>query len=131
MTSAFTPAGNDSMSFPQAIQLFAGEAPITTNRAAGGTAVTLAQYTVIAIVADKIVAYNPAGSDGSEVAAGILCTALNTDAGAGGVAGSWAPYYTGGDFNHAALVWPAATDTLAERRAAFASTGTIKISTVL
>lgn len=128
---AFTPAGNDAMSFPQAIQLFAGEAPVTTNRAEGGTNVTLAAYTVIAIVGDKIVAYAPAASDGSEVAAGILCTPLNTNAGSGGVAGSWAPYYTGGDFNHAALVWPAATDTFAERRAAFAQTGTIKISKVL
>ncbi len=29
------------------------------------------------------------------------------------------PYYSGGIFNHEALVWPAADDTLAERRAAF------------
>jgi hypothetical protein len=128
---AFIPAGNDSTTLAPAIQLFAGEAPITTNRAEGGTNVNLAQYTVIAIVGDKIVQYNPAGSDGSEKAAGILATPLNTNAGAGGVAGSWAPYYTGGDFNHAALVWPAATDTFAERRAAFAPTSTIKISKVL
>jgi hypothetical protein len=30
-----------------------------------------------------------------------------------------APYYSGGSFNHEALVWPAADDTLAERRVAF------------
>lgn len=29
------------------------------------------------------------------------------------------PYYSGGIFNHEELVWPAADDTLAERRAAF------------
>lgn len=129
--SAFTPAGNDSTTFPQPVKLFAGEAPITTNRAEGGTNVNLAIYTVIAIVGDKIVQYNPAGSDGSQFAAGILATPLNTNAGAGGVAGSWAPYYTGGDFNHDALVWPAATDTFAERRAAFSPTGTIKISKLI
>lgn len=127
--TAFVPAGNDALTFPQPVQLFAGEAPVTTNRAQGGTNVKLAAYTVIALVADKIVAYDPAGADGSEKAAGILTTPLDTTV--TGVAGSWAPYYTGGDFNHEALVWPAATDTLAERRAAFASTSTIKISTVL
>ena len=123
-------AGNDSISIPAVPQIFAGSAEVTTNRAQGGTNVKLAVLTVIALVGDKIVQYNPAGSDGSEVAAGILAAPLDTTA-ATGVAGSWAPYYTGGDFNHAALVWPAATDTLAERRAAFASTGTIKVSSVL
>lgn len=124
-------AGSETTTMNPALQLFAGEAPVTTNRAEGGTSVTLAQYTVIAIVGDKIVAYNPDGEDGSEVAAGILAQPLNTNAGAGGVAGSWAPYFTGGDFNHAALVWPVAIDTLAERRAVFAHTSTIKISAVL
>ena len=123
-------AGNDSTVIAAPAQIFAGSAEVTTNRAQGGTNVKLAALTVIALVGDKIVQYNPAGSDGSEVAAGILAAPLDTTA-ATGVAGSWASYYTGGDFNHAALVWPAATDTLAERRAAFASTGTIKISTVI
>lgn len=123
-------ASDDSVALAAPTQIFAGEAPVTTNRAEGGTNVTLAERTVIAIVADKIVAYNPAGVDGSEVAAGILAAPLDTTA-ATGTPGSWAPYYTGGDFNHAALVWPAATDTLAERRAVFAQTSTIKISTVL
>lgn len=122
-----TLAGDDSTSLAAPVTLFAGEAPITTNRAEVGTALDLAQYTVIAIVANKIVAYNPAGVDGSEKAAGILAVAANSTT----VPGTWAPYYTGGDFNAAALVWPAATDTLAERRAAFAATSTIKISTVL
>ena len=123
-------AGNDSTVIAAPAQIFAGSAEVTTNRAQGGTNVKLAALTVIALVGDKIVQYNPVGSDGSEVAAGILAAPLDTTA-ATGVAGSWAPYYTGGDFNHAALVWPAVTDTLAERRAAFASTGTIKISTVI
>ena len=123
-------AGNDSISIPAVPQIFAGSAEIVTNRAQGGTNVKLDALSVIALVGDKIVQYNPAGSDGSEVAAGILAAPLDTTA-ATGVAGSWAPYSTGGDSNHAALVWPAVTDTLAERRAAFAATGTIKISTVI
>lgn len=120
-------AGNDSLTLSAPTQVFAGDAPVTTNRAQGGTSVTLAQYTVIAIVADKIVQWDPAGSGDVTKAAGILATPLDTVA----KPGSWAPYYTGGDFNHAALVWPAAIDTLAERRAAFAQTDTVKISTVL
>lgn len=130
MQGAFIPAGNDASTPPSTIQLFAGSAPVITNRAQGGTNINLAQYQIIAIVADKIVAYDEAGVDGSEVAAGILCTPMDSRA-SGGVPGRWAPYYTGGDFNHEVLVWPAAIDTLAERRAVFAHTSTIKISTVL
>lgn len=126
-----TPLASSSIDTPvQPAQLFAGSAPVITNRAEGGAEVELAAYTVIAIVADKIVAWVQGGTGGTEVAAGILAAPLNTKA-TGGNPGSWAPYYTGGDFNHAALVWPVAADTLAERRAAFAQTGTIKISTVL
>lgn len=35
------------------------------------------------------------------------------------VAGATGPFYKGGFFNHAALVWPASITTLAQRRAAF------------
>ena len=69
-------AGNDSISIPAVPQIFAGSAEIVTNRAQGGTNVTLDALSVIALVGDKIVQYNPAGSDGSEVAAGILCGKL-------------------------------------------------------
>lgn len=100
-------AGSETMEIPALVQLFAGEAPITTNRAEGGTNVNLPQYAVIALVAGKIVRYNASGVDGSQNAVGILAVALNTDASAGGEAGAWAPYYTGGDFNHKALVFPA------------------------
>ena len=48
MSGSFTPAGGSTLALGAAIQLYAGEAPITTNRAAGGAAVELAQYTVIA-----------------------------------------------------------------------------------
>lgn len=126
----YVPAGNASLNFPQAAKLFAGDAPVTTSRAAGGTNVKLAIYTVIALVADKIVPVNPAASDGSQIPAGILSAPLDTTAATGDV-NAWAPYYNGGDFNHEALVWPAAWDTLAERRAAFAQTSTVKINTIL
>lgn len=130
MNGSFTPAGNSTLALSVAIQLFAGEAPITTNRAEGGSEVNLEQYTVIAIVDDKIVAWNPAGEGGYEIAAGILATPLNTTTD-DGTPGTWAPYYTGGDFNHEALEWPVAIDTLAERRAAFAPVSTIKISALV
>lgn len=118
----FVPAGSSTLELAPVTNLFAGSAPITTNRAQ--VSVALDQYEVIAIVGDAIVAWNPAGVDGSEVAAGILAVATTAES-------EWAPYYTGGDFNHEALVWPAAIDTLAERRAAFSHTGTIKISALV
>ena len=125
----FVPAGSSTLELSPAPTLFAGSAPITTNRA--DAAETLEQYQIIAIVGDQIVAWDPAASDGSEVAAGILATATNLDDPPGSVSGQWAAYYTGGDFNHEALVWPVAINTLAERRAVFAHTSTIKISALV
>lgn len=104
--------------------LFAGSAEVTTNRAKGAAGVTLAEYTVIALVADEIVQWDPTGSGAVTIPVGILAAPLAT-------AAAWCPYYTGGDFNHASLVWPASIDTFAERRAAFAQTSTVKISKVL
>ncbi|MCB1865166.1 MAG: head decoration protein [Chromatiales bacterium] len=119
-------ASSESQDLSPVTPLFAGSAPITTNRAAGGANVNLAAGTVIALVNDLIVAHDADAVNGSEVAVGILTEALNTVA----QPGSWAAYYTGGDFNHEALVWDAALNTLALRRAAFAQTDTIKISAV-
>lgn len=99
-------AGSNTMAIPAVVQLFAGEAPITTNRAQGGTNVNLPQYCVIALVNDLIVRYDPDASDGSEVAAGVLANALNTVDNPG----AWAGYYTGGDFNHEALALYAVAD---------------------
>lgn len=92
-------AGSDTMDIAAPVQLFAGEAPIVTNRAQGGANVNLPQWTVIALVNDLIVRYNPLGADGSQNAKGILVTDLNTIA----EPGSWAPYYTSGDFNYEAI----------------------------
>lgn len=122
-------AGSNRMNFPQPPQLFAGSKEVTTNRRQVGDGLKFAQYEVIAIVADKIVKFNPAGSDGSEVAAGIIANAVDTTG--TGVTGQWSGFYTGGDYNHAALVWPATLTTLAQRRAVFSTTATIAISSVL
>ncbi|SFD52329.1 Bacteriophage lambda head decoration protein D [Pseudomonas citronellolis] len=123
-------AGSNRMNFPQPPQLFAGSLEVTTNRRQVADNLKFQQYEVIAIVADKIVKFDPEGDDGSEVAAGIIANSVDTTT-ATGVAGQWSGFYTGGDFNHAALVWPAALTTLAQRRAVFATTATIAISSVL
>ncbi|WP_412543928.1 hypothetical protein [Pseudomonas aeruginosa] len=53
------------------------------------------------------------------------------DTSATGTTGQDSAFYTGGDFNHAVLIWPATVTTLAQRRAVFATTATIAISSVL
>lgn len=126
-TPTTTLAGNAGMAFPQPVQLFAGDLDVTTNRRQVADGITLAKYEVIAVVGDKIVKYNPAATDGSQNAAGIMPNAVDTTA----VTGQWSAFYTGGDFNHAALVWPSSLDTLAKRRAVFATTSKIAISSVL
>lgn len=123
-------AGSNSMNFPQAPQLFAGEMPIHTDRAPVTNGLSFAQYEVIALDASgNIIKFNPAGSAPANVAAGILCNAVDSTV----VTGQSSAYYTGGCFNHAALVWPAGAthDTFAERKAAFAGLKTIGIAKVI
>ncbi|EML1096271.1 head decoration protein [Pseudomonas aeruginosa] len=122
-------AGSGRMNFPQAPQLFAGSLEVTTNRRPVKDGLKFAQYEVIAIVGDEIVKFDPAGTDGSEKAAGILLDSVDTSA--TGTTGQDSAFYTGGDFNHAVLIWPATVTTLAQRRAVFATTATIAISSVL
>lgn len=112
-----------------AVQLFAGSREISTNRGPIADELTFEQYEVISIVDGEIVKFDPAGTDGSEVAHGIILNAVDTTT-ATGTTGQSTAYYTGGDFNHEALVWPAAITTLADRKAAFARTS-IAISSVL
>ncbi len=108
--------------------LFAGDADVITEEAILDTG-NLAKYTVVGRIAatGKVVAHNPAAVDGSEKAIGILTQAADATAADVRVA-----IYTGGFFNHAALVWAAATNTLALRQAAFrATTGhSIRIGSV-
>lgn len=121
-------AGSAQITAPQPVQLFAGEAPITTNRAEVSPGVKLEQYTIITLDGnDNIVIWEETNPD--QLPAGILANAVDTtDPFA---PATWAPYFTGGDFNHEALVWPSAIDTLSKRRAVFPLLGTIKISRVV
>ena len=73
------------------------------------------QYAVVARVAatGKVVAWDPAGSDGSENAIGVTCYAVDATG-----ADVEAAIYVAGYFNTDALVWPeGATDE--QKRAAF------------
>lgn len=110
-------------------QLFAGDSPVITSESvvASGAGV-LAKYTVLGKVSasGKLVPLNPAASDGSQVGYGILSQpvdATSTDVRVG--------TFIGGTFNDAALVWPAALTTLAQRKAVFDRTpiviGTIRL----
>lgn len=121
-------AKSAGMEFPQPVQLFAGSREIATNRAPVANGLVFAQYEVISIVGGEIVKFNPAASNGSEVAQGIIVNAVDTSG--TGVTGQQSAYYTAGDFNHAALVWPVAVATLAQRKEVFARTS-IAVSSVL
>lgn len=100
--------------------LFAGDADVVTEEAILDTG-NLAKYTVVGRVTatGKIIACDPAAVDGSQTPIGILTQAADATAADKRVA-----IFTAGFFNHAALVWAAATNTLALRQAAFrAGTG--------
>lgn len=104
-------AGNGDLGSWEPTQLFAGEADIVTD--GGMVAVAFARYQVIAKnAAGNLVPFDPTTPDTPEATAiGIANEA--------GVVGTYAPYYIGGVFNHEALVWPAAVDTLLKRQAVF------------
>lgn len=102
------------------VQLFAGEAPITTNDYVIDTGVTVVKYGVYALdAAGKVIVHNPGGA--------APATTPRLIASQAGVAGDRIAFFDGGNFNHTALVWHASLTTFETRRAAFASTGTIKI----
>jgi hypothetical protein len=99
-------------------QLFAGEKDVTTDHGNVAINTTLPKYQVIAFdTSGNIVKHAPAASDSTNKAIGVLAQPIVT-----GSTVASAPYYTAGFFNHDALVWAAATDTLAERKAAFVGT---------
>lgn len=95
---------------------------------ASGAAAVLTLTAIEAGVAGNSITTTEAGTNtsfgaatltgGSDVAAGpaIGITAQPIPAGTGG------PLYTGGIFNHEALVWPASVTTIAARKAAFDGT---------
>lgn len=86
-------------------QLFAGDGPIRTKPGVFATGLNLAANTVIArnTTSGQLVQWAPAGADGTNIALGVTCEAVNTTSPAGAASH---PYYISGDFNIDALVWP-------------------------
>ncbi len=96
-------------------QLIAGDFPISTQVGKLLSGQNLAKYAVVAMnTAGKLVVYDQAGVGPLGEAVGILAEAMDASAG-----DKDCQYYVSGHFNHEALVWPAATDTLLERQYAF------------
>lgn len=94
-------------------QLFAGDAPIHTD--AGISAGDISKYEVVKRTAG--VTLTRTANTGSDTGKDYVIAAQP----AVGV-GVNVPYFDGGHFNHAALVWPANLSTLALRKAFFQGT---------
>lgn len=113
-------AGQTVLGTATMAQLFAGEAPITTNDYEIATGVTVVKYGVYALDATgKVIVWDTAGT--------APATTPRVIASQAGVAGDRIAFFDGGNFNHEALLWPESLTTFEARRAAFTSTGTIKI----
>lgn len=85
---------------------------IALNPGAAGNSITLAKSGTNPTISGATLAGG--GEETEAFARGVAGQAQAT-------VGKWTPYYTGGDFNHDALVWPAHITTLAERKRAFQS----------
>lgn len=93
-------------------QLYAGEAPIVTD-AAPSLVANVLKYEVLALTATGLRRLTLTGDTPD---AGSICViAAQPVAGVG----DQVPYFAAGKFNHELLVWPAALDTYAKRRAFF------------
>lgn len=105
---------NEGSSAP--FHLFAGDSKVVTGQ--GDFGADCAQFQVLGRKTSdgKYYPHAPAASDGTEKAVAIAAQPVVI---ANQVPG---PVYLGGYFNHAALVWAAATDLLSERKAAFDGT---------
>lgn len=111
-----TLAGNGDLGSFTPEQLFAGEANVRTSRGTFAAGLKFAQFEVVTINEDgefdKVA--DAAGEGHAITAHAIDTSATGYNAAADG------PVYEEGVFNHEILVWPAAADTLAERKAIFA-----------
>lgn len=92
--------------------LYAGESDIVTGQAQMVDGEAAVQFVVLAMAAGRLTAYTGTGT-----AHAIAAQPVNA-----ATPGAWVPIFTGGVFNHEALVWPAGTNTLALRQQAFAGT---------
>ena len=101
--------------------LFAGEQDVVTTSLPLAASTAIAARQVLALnAAGELVVLDPAGTGGTATNAIAVGIAVAAAASVGSVRN--VPIYVGGCFNHAALGWPAALDTLAERRNAFIRT---------
>lgn len=98
-------------------ELFAGDAPVVTNAHQFAADLELAINSIVAYNGDgNLVEWAPAATDGTEVAVGITCEAVDTTGGA-----AVNPIYEGGYFNTDALNWPDGA-TATQKQNAFAGT---------
>jgi hypothetical protein len=123
-------AGNADLGTHVPFNLFAGEAKIITESFDVGA--DLDEFQVFGLnAAGLAVPHNPVVADPEDpvlpesVAVGITCFAVLA-ASQPKVSG-----YTGGFFNHEALVWHASLTTLIQRRSAFLPGSSIKIGRIL
>ncbi|ATN93249.1 hypothetical protein [Marinobacter phage PS6] len=109
-------AGNESNAYTPP-ELFAGDAEVITNAHLFASGLTLAINSIVARNASgELVEWVPGASNGTEVAVGITCEAVDTSGGA-----AINPIYEGGYFNTNALNWPDGT-TDAQKKGAFTGT---------
>ena len=90
--------------------LYAGSGPWNTSQMQATDGLAIQQFEVLAVTAGKLVAYTTG-------ATAVAIAAQPVEAATPGV---FVPVFLTGGFNHEALVWNAAIDTLAERKAVFA-----------
>lgn len=103
--------GVDTYTLPTSTDLYAGEAKIVSDQIKTG-ATPLLQFQPY--VTDPATGVSTPWDGDLEAGQPIGITAQPIPANDSG------PSFVGGIFNHEALVWPAAVDTLSERKAAFA-----------
>lgn len=110
----FSPAGFEKIGTKApSLQLFAGEAPIITDSAPALE--DIQQYEVVALTETGVRKLDPVGDEGPPVVAADTGQVVVIAAQAV-KAGQQCPYWDAGKFNHAALIWPDALDTLAKRK---------------
>lgn len=124
-----TLAGNGDLGSFTPEHLFAGESGVVrTSRGVFAAGLVFAQFEVVAKnAAGQFVKLTQAGGGAiADNAEAVAMHAIDTSA-AGYNAAAEGPVYEEAVFNHEILSWPAAYDTLAERKAAFAR-GNTKIT---
>lgn len=115
MAGAYPPllaGGVTSQGRVDPFDLYGGESDIVTDQLQMTNAEGAQQFLVVAMAAGRLTVFTGTGTAHGIIAQPVAAT----------TPGSWVPVFTGGVFNHEALVWPAGTNTLALRKQAFAGT---------